>query len=65
MPVRNDFVWRGFLPDADDDMVVEAAFNGSAAALVTFNTRDFADLKSRLPFRIQTPGQFLQFWEAL
>ena len=40
--VRLAFRWRPRLVDPDDDMVLETAINGSAAAIVTFNQRDFA-----------------------
>jgi predicted nucleic acid-binding protein len=35
------FRWRPILSDANDDMVLEAAVNGNADAIVTFNHRDF------------------------
>ena len=41
-PVEPFFLWRPQLRDADDDMVLEAAVNGRADALVTYNLRDFA-----------------------
>jgi predicted nucleic acid-binding protein len=41
-PVTLAYLWRPTLPDADDDMVLEAAVNGKADGIVTFNTRDFA-----------------------
>ena len=41
-PVRLAFRWRPRLSDADDDMVLETAINGSASAIVTFNQYDFA-----------------------
>lgn len=40
-PVRLAFRWRPMLPDADDDMVLETALNGSATAIVTFNQSHF------------------------
>jgi len=61
-PVRNDFVWRGILPDEDDAMVVETAFNGNADVLVTFNTEHFKAIENQVPFRIQHPGEFLKTW---
>ena len=38
-PVVTHFLWRPQLRDAGDEMVLEAAVNGRADALVTFNVR--------------------------
>ena len=40
-PVVTHFLWRPQLRDPCDEMVLEAAVNGGADALVTFNARDF------------------------
>jgi putative PIN family toxin of toxin-antitoxin system len=40
-PVETHFLWRPLLRDPNDEMVLEAAVNGRADALVTFNRRDF------------------------
>ena len=37
------FLWRPRLSDVKDDMVLEAAVNGQCQAIVTWNTRDFAE----------------------
>ena len=50
--VRLTFRWRPQLRDPNDDMVLEAAVNGSADAIVTFNQRDFAI--STRTFALQT-----------
>ncbi len=42
-PVRTHFLWRPQLRDPNDEMVFEAAINGRAEILVTFNTRDYAE----------------------
>jgi hypothetical protein len=34
-------MWRPLLRDPGDELVLEAAANGRAAAIVTFNERDF------------------------
>jgi putative PIN family toxin of toxin-antitoxin system len=41
VPVEIDFLWRPQLRDPADEMVLEAAVNGRAEAIVTFNARDF------------------------
>lgn len=58
-PVVNDFVWRGILPDEDDAMVVEAAFNGDADFMLTFNTTDFETVRGQVSFEIATPARLL------
>src|SRR5277367_4217716 len=40
-PVKTHFLWRPQLRDPGDERVLEAAVNGRADALVTFNLRDF------------------------
>ncbi len=57
-PVRLAFLWRPILKDADDDMVLEAAINGEADALVTFNKRDFAGAL-RFGLEVVTPREAL------
>jgi len=52
------FLWRPFLRDADDDMVLEAAVASGARYIVTHNTRDFAGVES-FGIRAITPGAFL------
>lgn len=40
-PIQSHFLWRPQLRDPNDEMVLEAAINGAATHLVTFNLRDF------------------------
>lgn len=40
-PVETHFLWRPRLRDPSDEMVLEAAVNGRADAIVTFNSRDY------------------------
>lgn len=61
-PVVPSFRWRPLLRDPNDDMVFEAAFNGQADVLVTFNKRDFEKLGLR-NLRIASPGEALRYLE--
>lgn len=58
--VNVHFRWRPMLADAADEMVLEAAVNGSAEALVTHNIRDFEPAVRLLQLRVLKPGEFLQ-----
>jgi putative PIN family toxin of toxin-antitoxin system len=58
-PVRLEFLWRPALPDADDDMVLEAAVNGQAEAIVTFNVKDFQPVAHRFGIKIVGPSAVL------
>jgi predicted nucleic acid-binding protein len=59
-PVESHFLWRPRLRDADDDMVLEAAANGRADAIATFNTRDFAGVASKFGIAVLTPAEILR-----
>lgn len=58
--VRLAFLWRPALNDADDEMVLEAAVNGRADALVTFNRRDFGNAAEQFSIPVITPGEALK-----
>jgi putative PIN family toxin of toxin-antitoxin system len=59
-PVEIQFLWRPMLRDANDDMVLEAAVNGQASAIVTFNRRDFLPQALRLQLAVLTPSDYLK-----
>lgn len=58
-PVRSRFLWRPQLRDPGDEMVLEAAVNGRADGLVTFNRRDFGRIPERFGVALLSPRQAL------
>ena len=54
------FLWRPFLKDSNDDMVLEVAVNAQAKAIITFNPKDFKGVKEKFNIEIFSPKEFLQ-----
>lgn len=59
-PVDVHLLWRPQLRDPDDEMVLEAAINGRADALVTYNIRDFRAVAPRFGIRLMRPADILK-----
>src|SRR5882724_4417355 len=59
-PVQAHFLWRPQLRDPNDEMVLEAAVNGRADALVTYNVADFAGPAERFRISVLRPGDLLK-----
>ena len=59
-PVEISFRWRPQLRDPVDELMLEAAVNGHADAVVTHNVSDFAPASARLGVRVLTPAQLLK-----
>jgi predicted nucleic acid-binding protein len=53
------FLWRPFLADPNDDMIVELAFAAGCDYIVTHNVRDFRGCE-RLGINAVTPGGFMK-----
>lgn len=53
------FLWRPYLPDPKDDMVLEVAVKAACDSVVTYNVRDFVGIE-RFGVRAITPAQFLE-----
>jgi putative PIN family toxin of toxin-antitoxin system len=62
-PVENSFMWRPQLRDPADEMVLEAAVNGQARAIVTFNRRDFENVAQMFGVGVWLPSQALRRME--
>lgn len=57
------YLWRPFLRDPKDDMVLEVAVEAQCDYIVTFNVRDFAGVE-QFGLRTLTPGEFLALLEG-
>ncbi len=59
-PVETHFMWRPQLRDPADELVLEAAVNGRAAVIVTFNRRDFGAAPARFGIDVLTPAETIR-----
>jgi putative PIN family toxin of toxin-antitoxin system len=59
-PVETHFIWRPQLRDPADELVLEAAVNGSANAIVTFNARDFGAAPVAFGVEVLSPRETLR-----
>ena len=59
-PVEVHFQWRPQSKDPNDEMVLEAAINGRADALVTYNVADFAGAAERFRIPVLRPAELLR-----
>jgi putative PIN family toxin of toxin-antitoxin system len=58
------FLWRPFLKDVNDDMVLELAVASSADYLVSYNKKDFHGIE-QFGIHVVTPKEFLQVIGAI
>ena len=54
-----DFLWRPYLRDPDDDLVLEVAVAGQVDAIVTYNQKDFAG-SDKFGIGVLSPLQFVK-----
>jgi predicted nucleic acid-binding protein len=59
-PVETHFLWRPRLRDPADEMVLEAAVNGRADAIVTFNSRDYGATPRDFGIEVLKPYEALK-----
>ncbi len=53
------FMWCPFLPDPDDDMVLELALAAGCPHIISHNVKDYIG-SERLGVTVLTPGEFLK-----
>ncbi len=53
------FLWRPYLRDPKDDMVLELAVTAGCDSVVTYNTRDFVGIE-KFGIKVITPAEFLK-----
>jgi predicted nucleic acid-binding protein len=58
-PVKVRYSWRPQLHDPGDEMVLEAAINGGADWLVSFNRKHFGNLPERFGIELLSPAEAL------
>lgn len=58
-PVKVVIRHRPLSPDPNDDMILDIAINGNAAAVVTNNTKDFAAAGKHHGILVLTPRELL------
>jgi putative PIN family toxin of toxin-antitoxin system len=58
-PVRINYAWRPLLDDPDDELVLEAAVNGRARLIASFDLRDLGPA-ARFGIEVVRPGEVLR-----
>lgn len=58
--VETHFLWRPQLRDPGDELVLEAAVNGRANAIVTFNQKDFGEIPMKFSVEVLAPVDALR-----
>ena len=53
------FLWRPFLRDPKDEMVLELAVKAGCQSIITYNTRDFAGVE-QFGLNVLEPSEFLR-----
>jgi predicted nucleic acid-binding protein len=54
------YLWRPFLPDFGDDLILELAFAARCSVIITHNLRHFRGIEGTFGIKPMTPLQFLK-----
>jgi predicted nucleic acid-binding protein len=63
-PVKSYFRWRPQLHDPGDELVLEAAVNGRASTIVTFNEKDLRNARQSFGIYVIRPAEALRRIES-
>ena len=58
------FLWRPFLRDPKDDLVLEVAVESESDFIISYNKKDFKDI-GKFDLKVLTPQEFLKLIEAI
>ena len=58
------YLWRPWLKDPKDDMVLELAVAAKCEYIITYNLKDFSNIQ-KFGIRAVTPGEFLKIIEEV
>lgn len=58
------YLWRPFLKDPKDDMILELAVSAQCEAIITYNKKDFVGVE-QFGLQVMTPKEFLEQIGAL
>ncbi len=53
------YLWRPFLKDPKDDLVLEVAVESQSKFIITFNKKDFRGCEKQFGIKIVTPQEFI------
>jgi putative PIN family toxin of toxin-antitoxin system len=53
------YLWRPFLKDPKDDLVLELAVSSKSGNIITYNKKDFSGVTKHFGINILTPKEFL------
>jgi len=57
------YLWRPFLKDPKDDLLLEVAVESGSEFIITFNKKDFLDCEKQFGIKIVTPQEFMQLMD--